>query len=350
MQTDMHYYATYAMARAAGLNDGTARVIATAAEYVDDSDHIEVTLRDGTRVVSQATAHHPADRANTDRHDQWRTWVPFHFLPGNTGTTQDEKLLCTIDSALAREMVEHHISHARQDHAVLLVGIAAHVYSDTFSHYGFSGISSDYNRVDTGSVQLHSEDRGLIALLRNKADNFVNRYVGEVVDLFKLGHASVATYPDRPYLTWSFTYRDGMRHSGRRENPVTFARACEQLHRMFALFNGAVPGFFGDASKGHTFAQIRQAVCDILVVEADMDERIAAWQEAAVAGRLYPNPGREPIPVYDASSFEEDLEALAELTEAQAKRTLIYQFITAAEVHRNYVLDDLLPRHGIEIS
>jgi len=29
------------------------------------------------------------------------------------------------------------------------------------------------------------------------------------------------------------------------------------------------------------------------------------------------------------------------------KKTLIYQFITAAEIHRNYVLDDLLPKHGI---
>lgn len=37
MQTDMHYYGTYFLARAAGLNATAALSIAIAAEYVDDS-------------------------------------------------------------------------------------------------------------------------------------------------------------------------------------------------------------------------------------------------------------------------------------------------------------------------
>jgi len=36
MQEDMHYYGTYAMARAAGLKAAHAKVIAYAAQYVDD--------------------------------------------------------------------------------------------------------------------------------------------------------------------------------------------------------------------------------------------------------------------------------------------------------------------------
>ena len=39
MQLDMHYYATFAMARAAGLNSETSRVIATASQFVDDNVH-----------------------------------------------------------------------------------------------------------------------------------------------------------------------------------------------------------------------------------------------------------------------------------------------------------------------
>ena len=37
MQEDMHYYGTYALARAAGLGVAHARVIAYAAQYVDDA-------------------------------------------------------------------------------------------------------------------------------------------------------------------------------------------------------------------------------------------------------------------------------------------------------------------------
>ena len=37
MQVDMHYYGTYAMARAAGLKADVCKIIATAAEFVDDN-------------------------------------------------------------------------------------------------------------------------------------------------------------------------------------------------------------------------------------------------------------------------------------------------------------------------
>ncbi|MFH1582057.1 MAG: DUF6765 family protein [Pseudomonadota bacterium] len=37
MQIDMHYYDTYAMARAAGITRNAAKVIATAAQFVDDN-------------------------------------------------------------------------------------------------------------------------------------------------------------------------------------------------------------------------------------------------------------------------------------------------------------------------
>jgi hypothetical protein len=350
MQTDMHYYGAYAMARAAGLRADVAQVIATAAEYVDDSDHIAVTLADGTRVESRATAHHPSDRANTDPIDQRRTWVPFHFFPGNAGASLDERLICTLDGPLAREMVAHHLTHAGQEYAVLLLGIAAHVYADTFSHYGFSGISSSWNHVDTSSVDLRVRDAGILAYLRDKAERFANQYIGDLVDLVGLGHAVVATYPDRPYLSWSFKYRDGGRVSGLRDNPLTFTQSCEQLHRMFGDFNASLPGTYGDPGAGRDFSAIRQAVADIVVLEATLEDRIAAWQEAAQSGRLYANPGREPIPVYDTSDFDRDLQALSSYDLARAQGTLVYQFITAAEVHRNYVLDDLLPRHGIVLE
>ena len=39
MQIDMHFYGVYAMARAAGLDPKTARIIAHASQFVDDATH-----------------------------------------------------------------------------------------------------------------------------------------------------------------------------------------------------------------------------------------------------------------------------------------------------------------------
>src|SRR5258705_2423175 len=98
----MHYYGTYAMARAAGIRADCAHRIATAAEFVDDSTLTDVIVHpDGARFRGEPTAHHPTELVpinNLD--DQQLVWVPFHFLPGGIGETQSQKLMCVKDSAL----------------------------------------------------------------------------------------------------------------------------------------------------------------------------------------------------------------------------------------------------------
>lgn len=149
MQLDMHYYATYAMARATGLEPDDARIIATSAQFVDDNvarSHVE--FGDGSRLDQEATAHHPIDLSNRDDRDQRRVWVPFHFIPGNEGDGYTERLKCRMDSPIVRELRDHHLTYANCGFGLHLLGITAHVYADTFSHYGFSGVSSRGNKVD----------------------------------------------------------------------------------------------------------------------------------------------------------------------------------------------------------
>ena len=87
MLTDMHYYGTYAMARAAGLKKKIAETIATASQFVDDNaEKDSINFRDGARLDAEATAHHAVDIKNTDLEDQRKIWVPFHFLPGTFET------------------------------------------------------------------------------------------------------------------------------------------------------------------------------------------------------------------------------------------------------------------------
>ena len=135
-----------------------ARIIATSAQFVDDNvARSHVDFRDGSRLDQETTAHHPIDLSNRDDRDQRRVWVPFHFIPGNEGDDCTERLKCRMDSPIVRELRDHHLTYADRGFGLHLLGITAHVYADTFSHYGFSGVSSRGNKVDNSSFRFHEE-------------------------------------------------------------------------------------------------------------------------------------------------------------------------------------------------
>jgi hypothetical protein len=354
MQTDMHYYGTYAMARAAGLVEDIARAIATAAEYVDDSDRLKVTLTDGKVIESEPTAHHPIDAHNLEPNDQRRTWIPFHFIPGNEGANDAERLVCRLDSAIAQEMVKHNLTIAvtNNTYGVLLLGITAHVYADTFAHYGFSGISSSVNKVYADSFHLELSDATHKAAFDTKYQSFVDQYIKGAAANFlaQLGHGSVATYPDQPFLKWSFTYENRDQKSGLRDNPKTFLQACAKLHLMFSEFNQRTDGMYDDPEAKREFNTISEDVAKVLAVEGEQVDRIAAWQTAVIANRIYNNPTSQPIPMYDSSRFTTDLKALHTYDSAKASQTLVCAFLDASNVHRNYVLNELLPKYNISVN
>ena len=375
MQIDMHYYGAYAMARAAGLERETARVVATSAQFVDDNAaRSQVRFRDGSRIDTEATAHHPVDLSNRDEHDQRRVWVPFHFIPGNDGENYTERLKCRMDSAVVREMRDHHLAYADRAFAPHLLGIAAHVYADTFSHYGFSGVSSRGNRVVNDSFRFHEkvEDIGepVAALspemrdyVTRKADSFFEKrgaHGGLLLNVKSwlaeeasgaLGHGSVATLPDRPYLVWSFDYERpdavaGMRSA--RNNPVTFLAGCRALHDMFRRFAGLRPDV--DTGRGRDFEDIAPRVREILLTQGDKAARITAWREAARSGALFGEAG-ETIPEYEGEGWNERWESLDGGDDYRAAmETHIWHFYQAAALHRAYVLRDLLPGHGLIVD
>ncbi len=180
MQLDMHYYGTYAMARAAGLKKRASQVIATAAQFVDDNAGKEsVNFRDGGRMDVEATAHHAYQIKNIDKEDQRQIWVPFHFLPGNEGDSYTARLVCRKDSAIAKEMVGFNLSIVDQPYALPLMGITAHVYADTFSHYGFSGVSSRKNRLVNDSFRFVELQSKMEVYIRDKEKRFRENYPGE---------------------------------------------------------------------------------------------------------------------------------------------------------------------------
>ena len=345
MQTDMHYYGTFALARAAGMSAPAAGIIATAAEYVDDSDYVDIQLDDEAFIHAPPTAHHPTNKENILPVDQRRVWVPFHFIPGNQGDSTAERMICRKDSDLAREMVEFHLSGAGESYILERMGIAAHVYADTFSHYGFSGISSHFNKVAADSISLlNVRDGSFLEKIMRQASDFEDKYIkGRIADAVGLGHGSVATYPDRPYLQWRFTYADPAHDSGVRSNQVTFLEAAEKLHGIFSRLAALLPNY-AEPGGGRSFASIRETVSEILALEAGMDSRIYAWQMAAAKGKLFKG---EEIPPYSPDVFSADVEAMSQHTTESVQGTNAYGFLRAAQLHREFVLHTLLPKYGL---
>lgn len=368
MDIDMHYHGTFALARAAGMKREVAETIAYASQFVDDStDAKGIDLEpSGAFCRAEVTAHHPADLpANRDLEDQRQVWVPFHFLPGGSGTELTERLVCLKDSAVARALVGHHLDQADRSYAVELMGILAHVYADTFAHYGFSGVSSRLNMVLSNQIQLECSADVVANYLgprvlkffseRKKTDILVEnfrRLLSATAEALSgaLGHGAVAVYPDQPYLTWKYHYEHaypGVRvQAVERNNTKDFMDASQALHALFGQFVARRPKL-ADESVKRSWDQLKQPVEAVLRTEGDVPARNAAWQKALMDGKLT-GKSEPALPPYSPRTWYDLRPRMAQrVTSGGIVDFPLYRFYQAASYHRHFVLRDLLPAYNI---
>jgi hypothetical protein len=255
-------------------------------------------------------------------------------------------------------MFQNHIHYAvNSNYGLQLIGIASHVYADTFSHYGFSGISSSKNKVDAGSIELIDvQDEGMKAFLTTKFGRFMKKFAPSMImDNWRsfagsfaekasgaLGHGAVGTYPDRPFLHWSFNYESGGLSD--RDNPATFLNGCEKLYTRLVEFGQA-------RDPGHTplkeFADVKGIIDGILRSEKVMKDRVLCWCEAINTNLLFDSEPNEELS-YDEKVWEKQKGDFPTLEKsAEAAELDVYKFHQAAIYHRYFVLKDLLPKHGI---
>jgi hypothetical protein len=346
MQVDMHYYGTYAMARAAGLKADICKIIATAAEFVDDNaGHQNLNAKDQGHLHVTASAHHSANGNNLNNDDQRLVWVPFHFLPGNEGDSYELRLQCVKDSEIAQQMLAHHLSRANKIYGPHLIGVAAHVYADTFAHYGFSGISSPANYIDEDTIEFHTAlPSDTKNYLQKKWMRFKTSFESDAAEALSkgLGHGAAHTYPDRPYLSWSFKYEDG-RDSGIRDNTATFLEACEKLQNFFIAYGKANTDM--QERPPTPFSDMKDTIEDLLSQTKRGPKRIEAWKDLIAAGKLF---AAEQIPVYDASEWLNDLANIEEMEDSSKVIDMdVFKFLQATAIHRTFVLRELLPSHGL---
>ncbi len=347
MQTDMHYYGVYALARAAGMREGPAEIVATASEYVDDAIwDKEVFLDDGRSVLAELTAHRLLDFKNADAEDQRKVWLPFHFLPGAQGGDPTERLVCSKNSPVAKNMVKKNTALAAEvPYGRHLMGITAHVYADTFVHYGFLGANHGFNAIKAGSIELDVSDKGVFDYISGKAKRFWKEVVSYGLSKsFPLGHGAAATYPDRPYLHWSYV-RECDGETVERENPKDFLAACKAIYEMFQAYLEKVPRD-AERQSEKQWRQISKPIKKIIELEGDKQTRIKAWKSAMRDNLLF--AGSPKVPEYKGHKWSASIDDLESETFPESMDRLpVYRFYQAARIHRAGVLTDLLPSKGI---
>lgn len=352
MQTDFHHGATYALARLAGFPREAAQIVATAAQYVDDATNSGLVRFDNGALYERlATAHRMLDYRNFRELANHRVWVPFHFLPGNQGLPAGQnptgefadKLICTPDSPVARDMVAAAIAGRHEGFALHRLGITLHVYADTWAHAGFSGVSHAHNEVSEVRTAEGHTDAPLMERLKGY-------FVGEALPL---GHGPVLSYPDRPWLIWGYT--DGRGRRVYRDNPAIYLEAAE--HMLVALRRylagdaaAVVPGLSG---------RDRDVIRTLLVQCRDPDERVrhASWLSAIADGSF--SFGADPGLTYTAkgegSWKHAALGTTREVDDGDEIMPFHRSFLSsdwkrfhdAAQVHRLHLITSILPRYGV---
>ncbi len=351
MQIDMHFYGVYALARAAGIQDKAARIIAYCSQYVDDAtEDDEVEISRDFAIVPTMTSHKPLDFQNAMAGDQWKVWVPFHFLPGNEPTDGSfvERMACRKNSRPAQQMLTDTLAEKNRPLWPHLIGVVAHVFADTFAHYGFVGISHGWNKVKNRTITTHNVVNTTV--LQNIAAK-LEKYAGVFAELVPVGHGSVDSYPDTPFLSWEYEPESAALSGGKvtRNNAGDFLEGARELHRFFGQFAEKARKYADDRTR-RQWPDIEAPVKAIIGFESeDKAERVKRWKQAIRDGELFP-PSRIDIGVnYDKYHWEVARLKYIEADRSFARESDACRFIRAAWYHRLYVLQQLLPQFNLTV-
>lgn len=354
MQIDFHHAVTYVVARWSGFGHGEASVIATAAQYVDDStSDVPIQFEDDSTFERLATAHKMIDLSNLNAVADHVSWVPFHFLPGAQGDG-DHALLCVQNSAVAQDMLNRCIADCRRpdgtltDEALHRLGITAHVYVDTWAHQKFAGILSPVNGVTKVLDETGAEDEDFAQRRKDAEDSLLSRLIPD------MGHGKALTLPDQPWLAWSYVNGDGQ--VVERQNLDLFVDAADHLYRFFRRFQGGEAVELDMVLKNELRAKF-----DTLRME-DGGARHAVWLKALADGGF---KGIAPVEVTYSSNGPSSWEVAAfgaisidpqYPTSPRPERGAAFEtghwkkFHLAAKAHQEAILTAILPAHGLQLE
>lgn len=211
MDIEFHYYITYFVAIKSGFNPDDAYVIAYSSQYTDDNNYIYEISPESP----DAYKNYISQTLNIlkPKNELLRIHPIFHFMPGSIEEIQSDStwrrdgklhiMNSTPNNANASEIL-----HSAFDSKNLYrIGIATHMYSDTFAHQNFVGYNDSFNSM-----------KGLF----EKA-------------IPNIGHADAKHDPDWPALQWN-DLRLISKYSTI-DNKKRFLEAAEHLFSEYLKYN-----------------------------------------------------------------------------------------------------------------
>ncbi|MBM9536319.1 hypothetical protein JWG43_04465 [Desulfobulbus alkaliphilus] len=241
---------------------------------------------------------------------------------------------------MARQMVRETIVDQDRPYGLHRLGVAMHVYADTWSHQGFAGVLHTINRVS------YARETGDSGVFSSGLASFINEVLNRTVP--PLGHARANVLPDIPFLEWQ--YRNGHRELIVRNNAEQFCQAAEWMYRAMKRYLLRDP-----------FAEVggieQQDMDKIRNLFTGLKERSGSKRHAAWIRTIAENPfsfGAEEVayPGKGPGSWKE--QALGSALDQPLYRwdpgflkSNWKLFHDALQAHRLYVINDLLPRYGI---
>jgi hypothetical protein len=371
MQIDFHHAATYVVARLAGFSAAESEIIAHSAQYVDDATSSgEIYFDNGGMYERMSSAHKLYDYRNMGELSNHRVWIPFHFLPGNKAEPRPksppalsheevvERSITRPDSHPAREIMGAVVLRQNRPYALHRLGIASHVYVDTWAHQGFVGYRDRINlATEISANDEHHErtfEQRFVDFFGHELASIEEKFIGETLPL---GHGVVLSYPDRPYLVWS--YRNGRGEVIQRDNPKEFAKAAASLYQWFRRYRDH-PAHAGETIPieyplPDAFAALEKMLAETR--DEKKQDRHAKWLRAIGDGTF---GFADELAYIETGPGSWRYLALGELDDDDVSHEdrpipLPPGFFTshwklfhdALQAHRFFVLNELLPAYGI---
>ena len=151
MDREFHYFATGLIAKRAGFRERDAEIIARSSQFVDENTAaLKVRDPENPERVYQNAISQTVDILRPQS-ELMRIYPLFHFLPGNpeaeSARRSDGKmhvLNTTPDSDAAHELLDL-ACKAPPDIRLYRIGVATHVFADTWAHQNFVGWHDSFN-------------------------------------------------------------------------------------------------------------------------------------------------------------------------------------------------------------
>ncbi|MDP3694744.1 MAG: hypothetical protein Q8R42_01370 [Desulfocapsaceae bacterium] len=353
MQIDFHHATTYVAARLAGFPQDRAEIVAHAAQYVDDATCSGIIRFNNIEALYSriSSAHKMLDPRNADELANHLVWIPFHFLPGNDGLGEGQnpigtfinKLVCKPDSPIARQMVRQTIVDQDRSYGLHRLGVAMHVYADTWAHQGFTGVLHEINEVE------HVSETSSSGVFSSGLASFLSCILDDAVP--PLGHGRATVFPDMPFLSWK--YQNGRNEPIERNNTDQFCQAAEQLCRAMKRYIAKDP--YADVSgiKEQDMNKIQDLF--LKIKEKNGDKRHEAWLQAIEDDPFSFGSEKISYPAKGEGSWKEQALGTSEDKLKYPWNPAFLQsnwkfFHDSLQAHRFYVIYDLLPKFGICVA